>query len=626
MNALFRGLALAGAFALAPVGALLALRFGFDPVRHEAATPLIHREDGFVGATACRACHESHYESWERTFHRTMTQRADAKSVVGVFDGRTVAYAGNSARPLARDGRFFMELPAEDGGRREAEVVLTVGSRRYQQYFERVARGDAFAFVRLPILWHIEARRWLHLNTVFLNPDDADWNAHRADWNSNCILCHNTGPQPRMTNYGDPARRGAESFDSKVAELGIACEACHGPGEEHSAAQRDPLRRYRHHFEEQRDPLIVQPTRLDQERAVGVCGQCHGQRMPEPLSRAEAWFTSGPTYRSGERLLDHVAPIAHDTPVRGNADPDLFRLRFWGDGTPRLTAYEYQGVTGSACYTKGPLTCGSCHTMHSGDVHGNLEPAMRGNAACVQCHGEIGRDVAAHTKHGAASSGSACMECHMPRMVYGVVEIHRSHDIEIPDAARDAEAGRPNACTLCHLDRSSVWAARETARLWERPAVIPRFRADKAPLELADSIASLLAGDAVQRAVYAKALGRDDSAVDPRDKAFARLHLAVTLGDGYPSIRWLAQRSLHALEREYPIDTLDALAKIDHQSGAELRRENLFGMLGVLAGRARGTLRPPLPGFLVKDDFTLDLAAVILLTELQGERSISIGE
>lgn len=626
MGSPLRALALMAVFALAPLAAMAVLRFGFDAVAHESARPLIHRDGGYVGADTCRDCHGEHFESWERTFHSTMTQRASPESVLGVFDGRAVTYENQTARPTERDGRFYMEVPTAAGGTREAEVVLTVGSRRYQQYFEREERGENFAFVRLPILWHIEAGRWLHLNTVFLNPDNADWDDHKADWNSNCILCHNTGPQPGMTNYRDPARQRAERFDSKVAELGIACEACHGPGEGHASALRDPFTRYAGHWSKERDPLIVQPQRIDQERAVGVCGQCHGQRMPHPISRAEAWFTSGPTFRSGERLLDHVNPITAETPVLGNADPDLFRFRFWGDGTPRLTAYEYQGIVRSPCYERGPMTCGSCHTMHSGDVRGQLEPAMRTNHACTQCHTDIGRDVAAHTKHGADSSGSACLECHMPPMVYGVVEIHRSHRIEIPDAKRDAENGRPNACTLCHLDKSALWTAQEMARAWGPRYVAPAFRLDKAPLDLADSVASLLAGDAVQRAVYAKAMGRADAALAPVDKGFLRLHLAVTLGDGYPSVRWIAQRSLEALERELPIGTREFLENIDHMDGPAARREALFGMLRQIAEHSRAQLRVTPAGLFVRADFTLDLEAIIQLTNLQGERSISIGE
>ena len=203
MGSTVRGLFTLALFALGPLVVFAALRLGFDPVAHEASLPLIHRDGGFVCANACRASYEAHFDSWERTFHHTMTQRADASTVVGAFDGGAVSYTNMTAQPIARDGRFFMELPSPDGKSREAEVVLAVGSRRYQQYFERIPRGDGFAFVRLPIPWHIEAQRWLHLNTVFLNPDSTNWDDHKADWNSNCIFCHNTWPQPRMTNYAN---------------------------------------------------------------------------------------------------------------------------------------------------------------------------------------------------------------------------------------------------------------------------------------------------------------------------------------------------------------------------------------------------------------------------------------
>jgi len=203
------------------------LLFGHDPVEYAASRPMIHRVDDFVGSETCRSCHLDHHESWERTFHRTMTQRVTPETVRGRFDGRELTYEGQTARVLRRDGRFYFDVP--DGqGRREAEVVLAVGSRRYQQYFEREEHDAGFSFKRLPFLWHIGERRWLHMNTVFLGPDNADWNKTRARWNDNCVFCHNTGPRPGETIK--VSSDGERQFDSEVAELGIACESCHGPG------------------------------------------------------------------------------------------------------------------------------------------------------------------------------------------------------------------------------------------------------------------------------------------------------------------------------------------------------------------------------------------------------------
>jgi hypothetical protein len=49
---------------------------------------------------------------------------------------------------------------------------------------------------------------------------------------------------------------------TRVAEFGIACEACHGPGERHVTLQRDLLRATPGLVHEEADP-IVNPRKLD---------------------------------------------------------------------------------------------------------------------------------------------------------------------------------------------------------------------------------------------------------------------------------------------------------------------------------------------------------------------------
>ncbi|HEX5053904.1 MAG TPA: cytochrome c3 family protein [Planctomycetota bacterium] len=600
-----------------------ALRFGHDPVVAEANAPLIHREQGYVGSSACATCHPDHHESWQRTFHSTMTQRATAASVQGAFDGRTVRYGRDSARPFRDGERFCMEVPDEGGGRRNATVELTVGSRRYQQYFERVEQDGFANYVRLPILWHNALQRWLPLETVFLGQDTEGLGNHAAVWNANCIFCHNTGPRPGLQDVrsfaGSPEMA---HFDSAVGELGIACETCHGPGAVHAAQERDPLVRY----VGGPAPAIVDPLRLDQERAVAICGQCHGARLPSPWSRLDAWMTTGPTFRAGDQLTEHVTPIRRDTPVRGKTDPEAFSLRFWGDGTARLTAYEYQGITDSKCYRGGSMTCQSCHAMHAGDPRGQLRPDRPGNELCTQCHAAVARDVRAHTHHDPGGAGSSCVACHMPKIVYGILDVHRSHHIDNPDPARDAAAGRPHACTLCHLDRNLGWVAESMQRWWGARYVAPATRADGAPLELADAAANLFAGDAAARAVAANACGEPTAVFGHDYDAALRAWLAVTMGDGYPSVRFLARRSLLALEARAPLGLDELLRSIDHTAGAEQRGRDVFGLLDAIAARARGRAAVPATASLIGADFRLDVRAVVRLTDLQGRNLISIGE
>ena len=608
----------------APLALLLALLAAGSGTQGTDALLAPRGTEGYVGSAECATCHPDHHASWSRTFHRTMTQRPTPTAVRGSFDGRPVTLFGATARPFRDGDRFFLELPAEGGGTRIAEVALATGSRRYQQYFEKIGRGAGTCFRRLPLLWHIGEGRWMHLNGVFLEPDDDDWSVHASIWNENCIFCHTTAPEPGILNFEERADRTRRTYDSAVGELGIACETCHGPGAEHVARNRDPLHRY---FGEAHKGSVA-PRRLDHERSTALCAQCHGQRLPEPRDRIEQWLHGGPSFRPGDDLFAHVAPISRDTPPLTEEQPDLFRNRFWGDGTPRLTAHEYQGVSTSPCYLRGELSCSSCHLAHGGDPRGMIDDAMRGDRACTQCHAAIARDVAQHTGHRADGPGSRCLDCHMPRIVYGVLSVHRSHRIEVPDPARDGENGRPHACTLCHVDKTLSWSADAMNRIWghgTRRFRAPQQRPDGAPLELPDAVASLLCGDPLQRAMYATALCRDGVVTDDAHRAEMHVLGIATLFDAYPALRWLTRESLLRLEHDGPADLRDALAAFDPLAPRQRREDAARALFGDFAATARDRFAAPTSPF-VDAGFQPVLDRIVPLLRLQSRRAISIGE
>jgi hypothetical protein len=611
----------------------------------DLATAFPHREAEWAGSTTCESCHPDHYASWHRTFHRTMTQEATPETVLGAFDGQRLVFgfrdaAGRqvTARPYREDGRFVIELRREDGTVQTFDVHRTVGSRRYQQYLSKAPASEPGEnYYRLPVLWNVRESRWIHLNGAFLGHDGEPYDQHMAVWNQNCIFCHNTGPRPGWINYreldaraarGEPVNSAVESrYESEVAELGIACEACHAPAGEHARRNRDPLRRYLLHLSGGDDPTIVNPAKLAKERSVDVCGQCHGQRLPDPPDSIRDWMIDGPVYRAGETLTASLDPVTRDTPGPPSM-PDMFARRFWNDGTPRLTAYEYQGLVASPCFQKGELTCLSCHSMHAGDLRGQIEPAMRTNDACAPCHQELMADVKAHTRHEPEGSGSLCYECHMPRMVYGVLEIHRSHLIENPDPAADAEAARPNACTLCHLDRSAVWAAEKSREWWGSDAYrIPERSGDGAPVELADTAAALLAGDPVQRAVAARLAGRGDAPLKAGERAFLVPLLLQGLQDRYPTIRWFSQLSLRSLLADVAVPGMTAaLERFDYLAPPPQRQVVTAELLGLWQEHAKSSLPAPPEGSLVGPDYRLTREAAAPLLALQTDKLIHIGE
>jgi len=167
-----------------------------------------------------------------------MTAEATPASVRGDFSGATLQSDGVTAR-MDRDAGGGYRMTFERAGQapRVAAVVRTVGSRRYQQYLAR--EGDTYW--RLPVAYQIEEQRWFPMTSAFLfsDPDPSsgavlspvadarpvfgggDFDRHVARWNDNCVFCHNVAPNPGR----DPV---SGSFATSVAELGVACEACHG--------------------------------------------------------------------------------------------------------------------------------------------------------------------------------------------------------------------------------------------------------------------------------------------------------------------------------------------------------------------------------------------------------------
>ena len=589
--------------------------------------------EDWAGSDRCRTCHRDHYRTWHRTFHRTMTQEATPDTVAGPFDGRELDYWGQLVR-LEREGdTFWFEYLDRDTGQpyRRLPVERTVGSHRYQQYLTRHPDAGPGNYWRLPLLWHLQEQRWIHVNGVFLGSDDQDFDNHLTMWNQNCIFCHNTGPVPNIRNLPELLEKGARGeavdfryeprYRSWVAELGIACEMCHSPGEQHVQLNRNPLRRYLLHLTDAADPTIVNPARLDQERATAVCGQCHAQRLPREPGLIRDWLQTGPTFRAGDRLTDHVEPIRIDTPAADARTPDQFRLRFWPDGTPRLSAYEYQGLTMSACYQRSDLTCITCHTAHGGDPAGMIPPRNRGNEPCQGCHQDLEAGPRAHTRHAADSEGSVCYNCHMPHRAYGVMTLHRSHRIEVPDPAAAARAERPDACTNCHVDRSSAWASQAMAALWGQGGPV---RDDPAMPRLVED---LLTGDPVQRAVAAWVAGRFQDGAAVESRVMLVPFLLMTLEDRYPMLRWLARKSLLAIGERAPatLGWLAALGEWDYIAGGADRAPMVQGLwerweaLDKQGYRAAGAL--PL------DDNLMPRPAVVEeMLSRRSNREIEIGE
>ena len=162
----------------------------------------------------------------------------------------------------------------------------------------------------LPIVWLKEEQRWIPRSASFIRPPSNETDPENGRWNIGCIRCHTTHEQPRLESE--------DLMDTRVGEFGIACEACHGPGEEHIKAHGDLLTRYTRRMKgDQPDATIAQPAKLTVERSSEVCGQCHAITMETTEFDHARWHVFGKSYRPGDVLTDTLTPIqkTNDVPV-----------------------------------------------------------------------------------------------------------------------------------------------------------------------------------------------------------------------------------------------------------------------------------------------------------------------
>ncbi|MCH2171903.1 C cytochrome precursor [Myxococcota bacterium] len=527
-------------------------RATFDSMR-----PLELKGEEYVSSDACASCHPHEYGTWSESYHRTMTQLPDRESVVGRFDGKEVEFLGTTIRPFRRGDEFWVDLPnrqweegSDEPRRVEKPVLLTTGSHHQQLYW--LPGKSPRSLVLMPLVYLTEDQEWTPRQAKFLKPPISHLGFDRVRWNESCIQCHSVHGRPRP-------QKGMGAFDTHVAEFGIACEACHGPAENHVETNRDPWRRYARYFDDSGDETIVNPKELTADRSSQICAQCHGlsESYAPPNPKFYEWLENGFDFRPGEDLSEHRVFADLRTRIgepRWEAgdvgEASGLGMFVWLDGMIRIRGREYTAIAESPCFRGGEYGCLSCHTMHQPEddprsreewANGQLKLGMDGDRACLQCHPsfETEQALVEHTYHEADSPGSRCQNCHMPYTAYGLLKSTRSHEIDSPNVRTSTEVGRPDACSLCHLDRPLAWSAQHLHERYGIPE--PELNDDQS--DVSAGVQWALAGDAGQRALIAWAMGWGPARQASGD-SWMPPYLAALMFDPYDAIRYIAKKSL----------------------------------------------------------------------------------
>jgi len=451
-----------------------------------------------------------------------------------------------------RDDKFLVLTEGPDGKPGEFEVKFTFGVTPLQQYLIAMPGGRLQA---LGIAWDTRpqtagGQRWFDLypGQKVRYGDPLHWTGIQQTANYMCIDCH-------VTDLHKGFDEASSSYSSTWSELGVGCEACHGPGSAHVAdphirmpAQsparagiawgNDPAAR----------PQVAKPA-AGQVAEVETCGRCHARRSQ--LTDA---------IHAGQPLADGFRVSLLE---RG-----LYRT----DGQMQDEVFNHGSFLQSRMFAKG-VTCSDCHDPHTQKLR------AEGNSLCEQCHQPARYDSKAHHFHDPDSKAGQCVSCHMPTVTYMVVDPRHDHSFRVPRPDLAASLGTADVCASCHGDKPVGWTAEQLrARLGHAPSGFQNFgtafhAADTGAPGAAGLLARIANDSAEPAIVRATAIARAAAA----DRPLAGVDLRAALSGSDPMLRAAAVEAAASLE---PAQRLALLAPLLRDPTLRVRTETAHALTG----------------------------------------------
>jgi tetratricopeptide (TPR) repeat protein len=302
----------------------------------------------------------------------------------------------------------------------ELEAHYVVGSGNHARTF--LHRNADGRLMQMPVSWYSAKQGYWAMSPGYDRSTHLDF---RRVIDAGCMSCHNGYPRTPVQDDREGPR-----FTGALPE-GIDCERCHGPGRAHidamNAGELDTALR-----------AIVNPAKLDRERQLETCMQCHLESTSSPLPFQIRRTEHPPfSYAPGKPLGDYFIHFDH---APGTGHDDKFEIA--GD------AYRLRK---SACFQRSEMTCGTCHNPH--DIPRGAKAVQHYVAVCESCHADVHRPRGVPQVRG-VKAGATCIDCHMPkrRAEDAVHVVMTDHYIQRQKPPGDLLAERTEAQNAKRLD------------------------------------------------------------------------------------------------------------------------------------------------------------------------------
>jgi tetratricopeptide (TPR) repeat protein len=352
--------------------------FGLD-------NPLALEPARYVGAKQCADCHAEIYRVQQESRHASTIAWGGALKSVPLPKGEVKdPEEPGVVHRFDRTGHEVRVTADVHGQSATALIDYALGSGHHG--VTMLARDASGRHRSLRISYYARGEHWGLTSGFDPHPNSPEkyiGEPLNEESFRNCLNCHST----RFTSERD--RGGPE-----VADRGIGCERCHGPGDHHLRAVEADFPQL----------AIARPKLATPAQRLNLCAQCHGS--------------------------DGVIPPSD----------------------PRFIRFQAATLPYSRCVTEsgGRLDCVACH-----DPHRNLETdPVSYEMRCLACHGGgkalKGREPGLRLEAVSAArcpvnEAADCVKCHMPK----VDEImpfmsFTDHHIRIHHEAGSAEKAVPH--------------------------------------------------------------------------------------------------------------------------------------------------------------------------------------
>lgn len=379
-------------------------------------------ENEYVGSGSCIECHAKFYELWSTSHHGKAMQPLNAEFIKSQklpgsedfsLEGKIykIAFGDSTMTMIEKDGENVKNY----------EVVWVLGGKNVYYFLTPLENGK---LQTIPLAYNLNLKSWYNNPQSALRhfpegPADQalPWKDRMYNFNTSCYSCHVSQLQ---TNFDLTT----DSYQSIWKEPGINCETCHGPSSEHVRIFKNAKE-----GEVQKQLGLISTKVFTPDQHNWSCAPCHAKMRP---------ITPG--YMPGDRYFDN-----YDLIILNNTD-------FYPDGRDLGENYTYTGWMMNKCNSNGQFHCVMCHTSSGRDRFKNNP-----NDACKSCHAERVANVVNHSGHKEGSPGALCVNCHMPKTMFG--SMNRSdHSFRPPMPEATIKFNSPNACNICHKDKSPEWA------------------------------------------------------------------------------------------------------------------------------------------------------------------------